>query len=129
MSRRECERQVALVRSGTAGDREEAAGALWNLAYDAANRVAIAAAGAIPPLVALVTNGAAGGQEAAARALADFTSDDEQNEVAVVVFEDGGLAALVELVANGTAGAQEHAARALGNLACELCFGDIWLRL
>ena len=32
MSRRECERQVALVRSGTAGDREEAAGALWNLA-------------------------------------------------------------------------------------------------
>ena len=39
------------------------------------------------------------------------------------------LAALVELVANGTAGAQEHAARALGNLACELCFGDIWLRL
>ena len=95
MSRRECERQVALVRSGSAGDREEAAGALWNLACrNSANEADIYNAGGIEALVALARNGAAGGQEAAARALADFTSDDEQNEVAVVVFEDGGLAAL-----------------------------------
>ena len=46
-----------------------AAMALANLAYDnAANQAAIAAAGAIDPLVALVTNGAAGCQKTATMA-------------------------------------------------------------
>ena len=115
MSRREYERQVALVRSGTAGDREEAAGALWNLAWrNAANHVAIAAAGAINPLVALVANGAAGGQEWAALALGNLACNNAANKVAIA--EAGGIAPLVALVRSGTAGGQ-RAAQALSNLA------------
>ena len=61
---------VALVTNGTPGAREEAAGALKNLACgNYANKVAIAAAGGIAPLVALVTNGTPGAREEAAGAL------------------------------------------------------------
>ena len=52
---------VAQIKSGTAVDREQAAAALWSLAWNDANRVAIA-----EDLVTLVTHGAAGGQCSAA---------------------------------------------------------------
>ena len=67
MSRRDYERTVALLTNGSAFDKERATRALGNLAYDAANQVAIAAAGAIPPLVALVTSGTASARCARAR--------------------------------------------------------------
>ena len=54
---------VELARSGSAGAKEQAAGALWNLAHNDANQVAIAAAGGIAPLVELVRSGSAGAKE------------------------------------------------------------------
>ena len=49
---------VFLVESGTAGQKEEAAAALKNLAYNNAdNRTAIWEAGGIPPLVELAKSG------------------------------------------------------------------------
>ena len=58
--------------------------------YDnAANQAAIAAAGAIVPLVALVTNGAAGGQRQAERALRNLACK-AANRVAIA--EAGGIA-------------------------------------
>ena len=83
------------------GSQESAAAALRDLAGDDVARRAIAAAGAIAPLVALVTNGAAGGQEQAAEALANLAYDSPFNRVAIA--EAGGIALLVALVTNGTA--------------------------
>ena len=45
---------LVVVRSCAAGSQEEAAGALWNLAFkNATNKVAIVAAGAVDPLVVM----------------------------------------------------------------------------
>jgi len=63
---------VALARGGSDGQKEAAAGALANLAWNADNQVAIAQAGGIPPLVALARGGSDGQKEAAAGALANL---------------------------------------------------------
>ena len=102
---------VAQIKSGTAVDREQAAAALWSLAWNDANRVAIA-----EDLVALLTHGAAGGQEEAARALGNLASDNAANKVAIAAA--GGIEPLVALVRSGAAGGQSKAAAALGDLAC-----------
>ena len=63
------------VKALEAGSTEAAAAAeaLYRLAHvNAADRDAIADAGAIAPLVALLTNGTAGGQNHAVRALANL---------------------------------------------------------
>jgi hypothetical protein len=60
---------VTLVQSGTDGQKEYAAGALRNLANNAENKVVIAQAGAIAPLVTLVQSGTDGQKEYAAGAL------------------------------------------------------------
>ena len=49
---------VALLTNGAVGGQEQAARALWNLAFkNAANKVAIVAAGAVDPLYALARAG------------------------------------------------------------------------
>ena len=101
---------VAQIKSGTAVDREQAAAALWSLAWNDANRVAIA-----EYLVTLVTHGAAGGQEQAARALGNLAYDNAANQAAIAAA--GAIDPLVALVTNGAAGGQEQAARALNFLA------------
>ena len=73
---------VALVRDGTALQKEHAAGALWNLAGDTDNRVAIAQAGGIPPLVALARDGTAQQKKEAAGALARLAGNTD-NKVAI----------------------------------------------
>jgi hypothetical protein len=61
---------VTLVKSGTDDQKEYAAAALWNLAYDnVENQVLIAQAGAITPLVTLVQSGTDGQKENATGAL------------------------------------------------------------
>ena len=60
---------IELVRSGTDGQKEQAAGALANLALNTDNQAAIARAGGIEPLVALVRSGTDGQKEQAAGAL------------------------------------------------------------
>ena len=51
---------VALARSGTEGQKERAARALWSLALDADNKRALAQAGGIAPLIALARSGTDG---------------------------------------------------------------------
>ena len=76
--------------------------------------VAIADAGAIPPLVALLRNGSADRQEQAAAALGLLAGN---NAVTAATVEADSIAPLVELVRNGRAVGQERAARALANIA------------
>ena len=107
MSRRECERQVALVTSGSAFEKTRAAGALGNLACNKghiceANQDAIREAGGIAPLVALTTNGAADGKKSAARALNNLAWNNAANQTAIR--EAGGIAPLVALARSGAAG-------------------------
>ena len=60
---------VALARSGTYGQKDEAVETLRNLSANADNRVAIAQAGGIAPLVALARGGSDGQKQLAAGAL------------------------------------------------------------
>ena len=116
MSRRDIERQVALVTNGSAFEKTEAVRALGNLArVNAASRTAIGRAGGIPPLVALVRSGAARGQEEAASALMWIGCNNAANQAAIR--EAGGIAALVALATNGAAGGQKQAAWAFSRLA------------
>ena len=66
---------VALLRTGSDGAKEKAAGALANLARgNADNKIAIAKAGAMDPLVALLRTGTDGNKNHAAYALKSLTS-------------------------------------------------------
>ena len=113
MSRRECERQVALLRNGAADGQEQAARALNFLARgNAANQAAICEAGGIPPLVALLTQGPNGGS-AAVEALRNLAYNNPANKVAIVAA--GAVGPLVALVrAGGSSG--KAAAEALAKL-------------
>ena len=77
---------MALVQSGTDGQKEKAARALANLALNAKNRVLIAQAGAIAPLVTL-QSGTAGQKKYAAGALANLALNDENQ---VLIAQAGG---------------------------------------
>ena len=78
---------MALVQSGTAGQKEQAAGALRNLAANAKHKVLIAQAGAIAPLVTLVQSGTAGQKESAAGALKSLAINAENK---VLIAQAGG---------------------------------------
>ena len=78
---------VTLVQSGTAGQKEQAAGALGNLAINAENKVLIAQAGAIAPLVTLVQSGTDGQKEQAAGALGNLAINSENQ---VLIAQAGG---------------------------------------
>ena len=104
---------VELLQSGGEGARC-AAGALVYLAWNDDNKVAIAAAGGIAPLVELVRSGRADAKGSAARALANL-SRNADNRVAIAAA--GGIAPLVEVVWSGSDRAKGWAANALRNLA------------
>jgi hypothetical protein len=122
------ENKVATVRAGALGPliamlsdegsaraREQAAGALRNLAANnAENQVAIVRAGALGPLVALLSEGSVGARERAAWALMNLAADAE-NQVAIV--RAGALGPMIALLSEGSAGAREAAAGALWNLS------------
>ncbi|KAJ1380989.1 armadillo-type protein, partial [Ochromonadaceae sp. CCMP2298] len=63
---------IRLLRDGTAKGKCKAAGALWNLAVNADNKVTIAAAGAIPLLIRLLRDGTVKGKTNAASALCNL---------------------------------------------------------
>ena len=71
---------IAKLSSGDEMGKEEAAGALRNLAINADNKVAIAKAGGIEPLVALARDGTAGAKEHAAGALRSLAVNNEKNK-------------------------------------------------
>ena len=103
----------SFAHNGTAGQKEYAAGTLWNLALNNENKVLIAQAGAIAPLVTLVQSGTAGQKEQAAAALHNLAWNDENQ---VLIAQAGAIAPLVTLVQSGTAGQKKQAAWALKNL-------------
>ena len=105
---------VELLQSGGHGARC-AAGALANLAYNDDNRGAIAAAGAIAPLVELMRNDRPDAKYGGAHALGNLAFKHHDNKVAIAAA--GAIAPLVEVVRSGCADAKASAAFALANLA------------
>ena len=108
---------VAMLRGGSAGAQEQAAGALSRLADNTDNGVAIAQAGAIEPLVALLKSGSEGGQEAAAAALCHLVESLTDADMQVAIVRAGAIEPLVALVRGDRAKAQEAAAFVLASLA------------
>ena len=104
----------SFAHNGTAGQKEYAAGTLWNLALNDENKVLIAQAGAIAPLVTLVQSGTDRQKESAAWALRNLALNDENQ---VLIAQAGAIAPLVTLVQSGTDGQKEYAAGTLWNLA------------
>eukprot|EP01052_Picozoa_sp_SAG31_P050035 SAG31_NODE_11237_length_1050_cov_4.801262_1_plen_104_part_10 len=82
---------------------------------NADNKVAIAQAGALAPLVRLLTEGSANAKEQAVLALQSLAANNADNKVAIA--QAGALAPLVRLLTEGSAKAKENAAGALRNLA------------
>ncbi|KAK7239659.1 hypothetical protein SO694_00028367 [Aureococcus anophagefferens] len=105
---------VELLQSGGEGARC-AAGALVYLAWNDDNKVAIAAAGGIAPLVELVRSGCADAKGSAARALANLASGNADNQVAIAAA--GGIAPLVDLLRDGCVDGKGAAAHTLQILA------------
>jgi hypothetical protein len=108
---------VALVSAGTPGQREQAAGALWNLAANG-DKGEIAAAGAIPALVACVEGGQACTptlQHFAAAGLSSLAAGNADNRVAIA--KAHAIPPLVALVGTGTLEQRQAATRALNNLS------------
>ena len=92
-----------------------AAGALRSIAYDADNKVKVAAAGAIPILVRLLGSSSAAVQEVAADTLWILAYNaDNKNKVATA----GAIPPLVQLLGSSSAVVQKAATRALWNIAC-----------
>ena len=105
---------VNLAREGGPDRKEAAARALRGIGYENdTNKVAIATAGGIAPLVALARDGDAGGKEQAAWALGNLSCNAD-NSVAIAAA--GGIALFVALARDGDAGGKEMAAGALEDL-------------
>ena len=124
----EIEGLVRALRKGRVAAKTDAAWALHNLARpqrdNGANRIAIAEAGGIPPLVDLLRDGRVEAKEEAARALGTLAHNDDANKVAIA--EAGAIPQFVEVLSGWSqqiwaherlANAKEEAARALRNLA------------
>ena len=102
------------LREGDNAAKTGAARALGSLACSHANRVLIAAAGGIPPLVELLCDGSAYAKLSAAWALRNLARL-ENNKV--LIAEAGGIPSLVELLRDGDAAAKYQARWTLGVLA------------
>jgi len=91
---------VRALREGDDAAKTAAVRALGDLAYsNENNKVLIAEAGGIPPLVDLLRNGNAEAKLEAARALCNLAFNNAANQVQIA--EAGGIPLLVELVRNG----------------------------
>ena len=111
----EIEGLVRALREGD-GAKTAVARALGDLAYaNDANRVLIAEAGGIPPLVEHLRDGSAEAKLWAARALRELADNNPANKVLIV--EASGIPPLVELLRDGSQIAKYQAAHALRHLA------------
>ena len=107
---------VRALREGDDTMKAEAAIALRDHAgSDAADRVLIAEAGAIPLLVELLRDGSADAKEQAAAALCNLAYHNVANQAAIA--EAGGVPPLVELLRDGSAEANRWATGALRSIA------------
>ena len=115
----EIEGLVRALREGDDAMKLAAAQRLGDLAspysvWCSNNRVLIAEAGGIAPLVDLLRDKSATAKHFAGRALG-YLAHDNGNKV--LIAEAGGIPLLVDLLRDGSAGDKEEAAWALGNLA------------
>ncbi|KAL4110179.1 Armadillo repeat-containing protein 3 [Phytophthora ramorum] len=106
---------VTLLDRGTEDQQYYAAGAIGNLASNAAVRLKVTHAECITLLVALVRDGSPRQKCAAALALGNLSSDIGANREKIA--RAGGVAPLVQLVESGTTDQKCYAALALANLA------------
>ena len=106
---------VAILQKGTDIAKENAAGALWDLAENNENnKVSIAKAGAIPPLVALLLNGTDVAKANAAAALDNLATDDD-NKVSIA--KAGAIPPLIAVLQEGSVWAPDAA-----DLLCKLSY-------
>lgn len=89
---------VKLAEVGTDGGKEKAASALWHLALDPDNQVAIASNGGIKPLVNLLADGTENGQKFASDALTRLATNNQENQaqiakrlVGLLDYDDAGV--------------------------------------
>ena len=101
---------VNLLSSSNMQARENAAGALWHLAIDQVNQVAIAKANGISPLVTILDDGTLQGHKHASDALSRLAFQNPENQSQIAKH-------LVALLGNHSAGPQRRAAHALRDLA------------
>ena len=120
----EIEQHVRALREGDDAAKLAAARALSDLTCYLprsvldANKVAIAEAGGIPPLVELLRDGSAEAKRQAVRALGSLAYNNNANDAnQALIAEAGGIPPLVELMRDGSAEAKSMAAWALHNLA------------
>ena len=99
-------------RGSSESVKSEAAGALWVLAEDRANRVSIASAGALPPLVQLLASGGSRAQLHAGNALASVAYENTENQAQL-------SSLLVHLLGTGSPEAKVKAASLLWRLVRE----------
>lgn len=106
---------VGLVRDGTDAQKEMAAQALRNLAFNKDSVMLAASADGIGPLVALVRDGTDGQKVVAAGALANLSYKSEEMKVSIA--SAGAIDTLMALVRDGSDLQKEKAAQVLLNLA------------
>ena len=106
---------VALLGSGTAAQREQAAGALWNLSANG-NKVGVGQApNAVAALIAcLVSDMTPTLTHHAAAALSSLAAGNQANRE--LIAKEGGLPPLVALLSSGATDTRKVATRALNNL-------------
>ncbi|CAN6899019.1 unnamed protein product [Brassica oleracea] len=110
---------IQLTRSRHGGVKQEAAGALWNLAYDENNRELIAELGGVEASVALANscmnnNTSRDLQKSAAGALWSLSNSEDHS---IVIGREGGIPPLVALARSQYEDVHEVAAGALWNLS------------
>ena len=77
---------VVLLLSGTDKGKEEAAAALWSLAITNSRlKLAVAHAGAIPPMIKLLGSGTMAGKEEAAGVLWTLLSNEDERKASIDV--------------------------------------------
>ena len=107
---------IRRLREGDEAWKLAAARELRSLAYrNDANKVLIAEAGGIPPLVQLVRDGSWDAKQKATRALGNLACENAANKVAIA--EAGGIAPLVAFLRDGCADTKLWTAEALDYLA------------
>ncbi|KAF8110799.1 hypothetical protein N665_0079s0111 [Sinapis alba] len=108
---------IQMTNSHHGGVKQEAAGALWNLAYDEKNIELISGLGGVEALVALAKScmDASGGLQASAAGALWSLSHSEENSI--VIGREGGILPLVTLARSQSADVHRAAAGALWNLS------------
>ena len=106
---------LQLLQDKTGSAHENATKALWHLAHQEDNQLAIPACGGVAPLVKLLTTGNEMTQQYSAAAIRALTKDNLENQIALT--SAGAIHPLAMLLGSSSKEMQEHAVGALLYLA------------